>query len=78
MQIVSAAAPEALLHPKPALFRTPLLPFGVPVAGLFGFVFGHELAVLGFAKPAAAFVINAAVEVDPNLVARLGGGDVRC
>ena len=53
-----------------------LIPLGSFVAGFLGFVGGHEFAVFGFAVPAAALVINAGVEIDPDFMAGFGGGDV--
>src|SRR5258708_30265568 len=49
------------------------------VAGLDGVGFAHILSVFGFAIPASALMINAAVEVDPYLAGlrgrwRRGGG----
>src|ERR1700720_1810995 len=56
------------------------------IAGLDGVGFVHKLSVFGFAIPASALVINAAVEVDPYLAGlrgrlsgrwRSGGGSLR-
>ena len=37
------------------------------VAGSLGLVLSHELAALGLAIPAAALVVDLAVEIHPNL-----------
>ena len=47
------------------------------VAGSLGFVFGHELAALGLAIPAAALVVDLAVEIDPDLARGFGRSNVR-
>jgi hypothetical protein len=36
------------------------------VAGCLGIGFGHKFSALGFAVPATAFVIHAAIKVDPD------------
>ena len=70
---------DSLLFMRSHLLRklADLLFLGFLVTSSLGLGFGHELSLLGLAIPASTLVVDAAIGVDPDFAAGLGGRDLR-